>query len=215
MTDGIGLRGNVDGRTDDWHYRVEEIEMSWYFELAGGGSRGSELAVSACLPSITSHHNQDLSFPHRQLQHLSQVLMCVQWGTWQHSTGFHHSISSESTGKYIGILTTVISVSRALLLCCDPGQDGRDSSVIQYQRQSHFQDSYKQTKRWGPMGWCVLCSSPTANRKVRNDEWLNSSMCYMVQAILTTQAVNSHACSSGGWWRFLICPYHLHSYLSS
>lgn len=150
MTDGIGLRGNVDGHTDEWQYRVEEIEMSWYFELAGGGSRGSKLAVSACLPSITRDHNQDLSLHiancniyHRWLFVSSEALGNIPLGF------IILSISSQSTGKYIVILTTVISGSRALLLCSDPGQDGRDSSVIQYQRQSHFQDSYKQTKKWG------------------------------------------------------------------
>lgn len=149
MTDEVGLRGNVDGRTDEWHYRVDEIEMSWYFELAGGRSRGSELAVSACLPSITRDHNQDLSLHiancninHRWLFVSNEALGNIPLGF------IILSISSQSTGKYIVILTTVVSVSRALLLYCNPGHDGTDSSVIQYQRQSHFQDSYEQTKRW-------------------------------------------------------------------
>lgn len=54
------------------------------------------------------------------------------------------------------------------------------------------------------MGWCALCSSPTASRKLRNANWINPSRCYVVQARLATQAANWHACSSGGRGRLLI-----------
>lgn len=190
--------------------------MSWYFELAGGRSRGSELALSACLPSITRDHNQDLSL-HFANGNINQRRLFVPNETLDNILlgVIILSISSQSTGKHNVILTRVISVSRVLLLYWNPGLGGRDSSVRQYQRQSHFQDTYYQTRRWGTMGWCGLCSSPTASRKLRNDDWINPSMCYMVQGRLTTQAANSHACSSGGRGRLLICPYHLHSYLSS
>lgn len=69
------------------------------------------------------------------------------------------------------ILTTAIYVSNALLLWCTPGLDGRDPSVIQYQWQSHFGDSYKpkDEAQWDGVSLLLLTTSSLT--------WDDNSIC--------------------------------------